>query len=116
MLEGFTKYLLNWIKLSTYSLICKRASKMHLDLPELSSKKPHTILVDSSGIKVLGEGEWKVKLHGKGRPKKCIKLHLTIDAETQEIVAELTTDSAMEEPTAFPTVLTDKSPSKRSRC
>ena len=102
MLEGFTKYILNGIKLPTYSLTCKRAIKLHLDLPKLSSKRPQTILVDSSGIKVLGEGEWKVKVHGKGRPRKWIKLHLAIDAKTQEIVAELTTDSATGDPTAFP--------------
>ena len=102
MLEGFTKYILNGIKLPTYSLTCKRAIKLHLDLPKLSSKRPHTILVDSSGIKVLGEGEWKVKVHGEGRPRKWIKLHLAIDAKTQEIVAELTTDSATGDPTVFP--------------
>jgi hypothetical protein len=106
MLEGFTKYILNGIKLPTYSLTCKRATKLHLNLPELSSKRPHTILVDSSGIKVLGEGEWKVKVHGKGRPRKWIKLHLAIDAKTQEIVAELTTDSSVGDPTAFPNLFT----------
>jgi hypothetical protein len=102
MLEGFTKYILNGIKLPTYSLICKRAIKLRFNLPELSSKRPHTILVDSSGIKLLGEGEWKVKVHGKGRPRKWIKLHLAIDAKTQEIVAELTTASSVGDPTAFP--------------
>lgn len=106
MLEGFTKYILNGIKLPTYSLTCKRATKLHLNLPELSLKRPHTILVDSSGIKVLGEGEWKVKVHGKGRPRKWIKLHLAIDAKTQEIVAELTTDSSTGDPTAFPALFT----------
>ena len=106
MLEGFTKYILNGIKLPTYSLTCKRAIKLHLNLPEFSSSKPHTILVDSSGIKVLGEGEWKVKVHGKGRPRKWIKLHLAIDAKTQEIVAELTTDSSVGDPTAFPALFT----------
>ena len=106
MLEGFTKYLLKGIKLPTYSFTCKRASKRHLNLPELSCKRHHTILVDSSGIKVAGEGEWKVKVHGKGRPRKWIKLHLAIDAKTQEIVAELTTDSSVGDPTAFPTLFT----------
>jgi transposase len=102
MLEGFTKSLLNGIELPTYSLICKRAVKLRMNLPELSSKRPHTILIDSSGIKVLGEGEWKVKVHGKERPRKWIKLHLGIDAKTQEIVAELTTEASIGDPTAFP--------------
>ena len=51
---------------------------------------------------MLGEGEWKVKVHGKGRLRKWIKLHLAIDANTQEIVAELTTESSVGDPTAFP--------------
>ena len=55
---------------------------------------------------MLGEGEWKVKVHGKGRPRKWIKLHLAIDAKTQEIVAELTTDSSVGDPTAFPALFT----------
>lgn len=105
MLEGFTKCILNGIKLPTYSLICKRATKLHLNLPKLSTTKPHTILVDASGVKIFGEGEWKVKVHGKGRPRKWIKLHLAIDAKTQEIVAELTTDSSIGDPTAFPDLL-----------
>ena len=86
MLEGFTKYVLSGMKLPTYSLTCKRASKLRLMLPKWTATRPHTIIVDSSGIKVLGEGEWKVKVHGKGRPRKWIKLHLAIDANTQEIV------------------------------
>lgn len=102
MLEGFSKYILNGIELPTYSLICKRAKRLHLNLTELSSKRPHTILIDSSGIKVLGEGEWKVKVHGKGSPRKWIKLHLAVDAKTQEIVAELTTEASVGDPTAFP--------------
>lgn len=102
MLEGFTKYVLRGMQLPTYSLTCKRASKLRLILPKLSTNRAHTVIVDASGIKVLGEGEWKVKVHGKGRPRKWIKLHLAIDAKTQEIVAELTTDSRVGDPTAFP--------------
>ena len=106
MLEGFTKYLLNGMHLPTYSLTCKRAGKLHLNLPALSSKRPHTVLVDSSGIKVLGEGEWTVKVHGKGRPRKWIKLHLAIDAKTQEIVAEMTTEAGIGDRKAFPVLFT----------
>ena len=70
MLEGFTKNVLSEMELPTYSLICKRASKLRLILPKLSETRPHAMIVDSSGIKVLGEGEWKVKVHGKGRLRK----------------------------------------------
>jgi hypothetical protein len=101
-LEGFTHDVLGGITLPTYSLICRRASRLHLKLPKLSAARPHTIIIDSSGIKVLGEGEWKVKVHGKGRPRKWIKLHIAIDERTQEIVGELTKDSSTADPTTFP--------------
>ena len=72
--------------LPTYSLICKRASKLEALLPKLSSRRPQVVLIDASGIKVYGEGEWKVKVHGKTKRRKWIKLHIAIDAKTQEII------------------------------
>lgn len=51
------------------------------------------MILDASGMKVVGEGEWKVKIHGRGRPRKWVKVHLAIDPDTQEIVAEITTES-----------------------
>lgn len=47
-----------------------------------------------------------MKVHGKGRPRKWIKLHLAVDAKTQEIVAELTTKASVGDPTAFPILFT----------
>jgi len=45
-------------------------------------------------MKVVGEGEWKVKIHGRGRPRKWIKMHVALDPRTQEVVAEITTLSS----------------------
>jgi hypothetical protein len=44
------------------------------------------IVVDSTGLKVYGEGEWKVRQHGVGKRRTWQKLHLAIDPLTQEIV------------------------------
>ena len=107
-LEGFTRSLFilmkSALRVPTYSLVCKRAKALCLHLPKLSSRRPSTIIVDATGIKVLGEGEWKVKVHGKGRPRKWIKLHVAIDANTQEIVGEVSTESSVGDGTAFFTV------------
>jgi len=44
-------------------------------------------------LKAYGEGEWKMRTHGKSKHRTWRKLHLMIDVETQEIVAErLTTN------------------------
>ena len=58
-LEGFAKSILplfeHELLLPTYSLICKRASKLHKRLPKLSSRRPKIIMLDATGIKVYGE-------------------------------------------------------------
>lgn len=108
MLEGFTRFFFEQfkkIKVPTYSLTCKRAKALSTKLPELSSCRPKTVIVDATGIKVQGEGEWKVKIHGKGRPRKWIKLHVAIDEQTQEIVGEIVTESTVDEGKAFPKVI-----------
>ncbi|MCP5489889.1 MAG: IS5 family transposase [Chlamydiales bacterium] len=89
-LEGFAKSILPHIEpdifLPTYSLICKRASHMEALLPKLSSRRPKVVLLDTTGIKVYGEGEWKVKMHGASKRRKWVKLHIAIDENTQEII------------------------------
>ena len=95
-LEGFAKSVVALGKkfgsVPSYSLICKRAGSLEKTLPRLSSRRPAVILLDASGVRIYGEGEWKVKKHGRGRPRKWLKIHIAIDAQSQEIVAETTTE------------------------
>jgi hypothetical protein len=108
-LEGFMKYLSslhNWeCSIPSYSLICKRATFIKDALPKLSKCASATVLIDATGAKVLGEGEWKVKIHGKQKRRKWIKIHIAIDAKTQEIVAEATTESNVADSTVTETLL-----------
>lgn len=96
-LEGFSKSIFSLlghnILLPTYSLICKKASEVHQQIPNLPMAKSHIVILDASGLKVLGEGEWKRKIHGRGRPRKWVKLHIAIDRDTQDILANITTPS-----------------------
>jgi hypothetical protein len=62
-------------------------------------------IVDATGIKVQGEGEWKVKIHGKGRPRKWIKLHVAVDEQIQEIVEEISTEAMVDDRKALPQVM-----------
>ena len=108
MLEGFARFFFEQfkkMKVPTYSLTCKRAKGLSTKLPKLSSCRPKTVIVDATGIKVQGEGEWKVKVHGKGRPRKWIKLHVAIDERTQEIVGEISTESTVDDGKAFPKLI-----------
>jgi hypothetical protein len=46
-----------------------------------------TVVVDSSGAKVYGEGEWKVRVHGKSKRRTWRKFHLAIEPTTSEILS-----------------------------
>jgi hypothetical protein len=110
-LEGFMKYLASLNKwkcaIPSYSLICKRAASIKNTLLPLNKCHSSTILVDASGAKILGEGEWKVKIHGKQRRRKWVKVHIAIDAVTQEIVAEATTKSSVKDSKVLKALLDD---------
>jgi hypothetical protein len=63
------------------------------------------LLVDSTGIKMLGEGEWKTKKHGADYRRQWRKVHLGIDAATLEIRAIEVTDSTTGDAPTLPCVL-----------
>ena len=49
-------------------------------------------MIDSSGLKVYGEGEWQVRTHGKAKRRTWRKLHIAMDAATHQITASSVTD------------------------
>src|SRR3982751_3303307 len=63
-------------------------------LPQrVAQNEPLHLLVDSTGVKIYGEGEWLDQKHGVRSRRRWRKLHLAVDADTQEIAAvELTPD------------------------
>jgi len=63
------------------------------------------LLVDSMGIKTLGEGEWKTKKHGAEYRCQWRKVHLGIDASTLEIQATEVTDNSVGDAPVLPALL-----------
>ena len=61
--------------------------------------------MDSTGLKVFGEGEWKMRKYGKSKRRTWRKLHLGINAETQEIVAEVLTENSGHDADQVPELL-----------
>ena len=60
--------------------------------PYASSGGPVHLLVDSTGLRLCGPGEWLIEKHGTRRRRSWRKLHIGVDAETGQILAsELTT-------------------------
>ena len=101
----------------SYSQICRRMKQLKIS-PELEKRHKQGesihIAFDSTGLKVYGEGEWKVRQHGWGKHRIWRKIHLGADTSTNEILCQaLTTnsidDAAMVEP------LLEKIPAKIKR-
>lgn len=71
------------------STLSRRAATLKVRLPVSRPKGPLHLVVDSSGLKVYGEGEWKVKKHGWTYHRSWIKMHLGVDADSNEHKNEL---------------------------
>jgi hypothetical protein len=69
-----------------YSTLSRRAARLEVKLGRVGAGPLH-LAVDSTGVKLYGEGEWKVRLHGADKRRTWRKLHLLIDHRTQEAVA-----------------------------
>ena len=65
----------------------------YFDLGVKKTDEPIHLLVDSTGLKVAGEGEWKTRTWGAEYRRKWIKLHIGLDARSGQIVSAVVTDS-----------------------
>jgi transposase len=77
-----------------YSTLSRRARSLELGLATSHRKIKH-LVIDSTGLKVYGEGEWKVRTHGKAKRRTWRKLHLAMDASTHHLTASSITDKEL---------------------
>ncbi|HDZ3745667.1 TPA: IS5 family transposase [Vibrio cholerae] len=71
-----------------YSCISRRAKQVEVSFKPKTRGAIQHLAIDATGLKVYGEGEWKVKKHGTdGKRRVWRKLHLAVDTSTHEIVA-----------------------------
>lgn len=95
-LEGFLRSIvqlmgLEGVSVPDYTTICRRQKRLQVTIPSVSRGEPVHIAIDSSGLKIYGEGEWHRKVHGAGRRRSWRKLHIGVDCDTRQVVScELT--------------------------
>jgi uncharacterized protein YggL (DUF469 family) len=82
------------IEIPDYTSLAKRAAKLNISLDVCRRSGPIDVVVDSTGLKVFGEGEWKMRKHGKTKRRTWRKLHLGVNPDTHEIVAETLTENS----------------------
>jgi hypothetical protein len=76
-----------------HTTLCRRAATLEVPRPRpRSDGEPVHLLVDSTGLKLCGAGEWLIEKHGTRTRRSWKKLHLGMDADTGRIVAAALTD------------------------
>lgn len=85
------------LEIPDYTSLAKRAAKLGISLDVRRHTGAIDVVVDSTGLKVFGEGEWKMRKHGKSKRRTWRKLHLAINPDTQEIVAETLTENSCDD-------------------
>jgi hypothetical protein len=88
-----------------YSLLSRRARCLKVELAASRPNKIKHLVIDSSGLKVYGEGEWKVRLHGADKRRTWRKLHISMDADTDQITSVLLTNRDVVDPRCLPKLL-----------
>ena len=106
--EGFAHSLFGLMNLDLpvpdYTTLCRRAATVRVTLPKRAEGPLHLVL-DSTGLKVYGEGEWKVRQHGYSKRRTWLKLHLAVDPQTHEIQAAMVTDPGVTDAETVPALL-----------
>lgn len=77
------------LKVPDFSTLSRREGEITVEIPK-NSKEKMIAIIDSSGLKVYGEGEWKVRKHGWSKHRTWLKMHLMIDEDGEVRAAELT--------------------------
>lgn len=75
------------IAVPCYTTLARRRRSLAVTLPTRATSAPLHLVVDSTGVKIYGEGEWKVRQHGWTRRRTWRKLHVGVDQATGEIRA-----------------------------
>ncbi|MEQ5872940.1 IS5 family transposase [Sagittula sp. NFXS13] len=100
---GFVESLLRLVGLDwavpDFSTLSRRQRTLNVSLPYRNGTGPLNLLIDSTGIKSEGEGEWNARKHGGPKRRIWRKIHIGIDEETLEVRAvEVTTSNIGDAP------------------
>ena len=84
------------LRVPDHSTLSRRAEGLPVPRPR-SGGGPLHLLVDSTGLRLCGPGEWRLEKHGTRTRRSWRKLHLGVDAETGQIVAAELTGSEVDD-------------------
>ncbi|MBS0857198.1 IS5 family transposase [Tatumella sp. JGM16] len=104
--QGFIDSLFYLMKLPLrcpdYTSVSRREKSVNVSFKTPTRGEIAHLVIDSTGLKVFGEGEWKVRKHGQSRRRIWRKLHLAVDARTHEIICADLSLNNVTDSEAFP--------------
>jgi len=92
------------LEVPDHTTLSRRGKTVPIRLPK-TARGPLHLVLDSTGLKVYGEGEWKVRQHGYSKRRTWRKIHLSLDADSGEIQAALLTEAGVHDAEAVPELL-----------
>jgi hypothetical protein len=97
-LQGFVASLIKTLGLDLvcphYSVFCRRAKDLQIPLRKLLKPNERlNVVFDSTGVKVFGEGEWKVRKHGYSKRRTWRKVHVGMCADSGQVVVSAMTSN-----------------------
>lgn len=108
-MEGFIASLFELmgveLPVPDHSTVSRRKGKLSVTLPVVPKSGSVHLVVDSTGVKVYGEGEWKARQHGVSKRRTWRKLHVGVDESTGEILAAVVTTNDFHDSTVLPDLL-----------
>lgn len=105
LLWSVVKLLRITVPVPCYTTLCRRRRTLEVTLPHRKKTAPLHVVVDSTGVKIYGEGEWKVRQHGWTRRRTWRKLHVGVDEATGEIRAAVVSTNACGDGQVLPDLL-----------
>lgn len=93
------------IAIPDYTTLSRRGGGLTILPKQVDHDEPLHLIVDSTGLKIYGEGEWLDQKHGIRSRRRWRKLHLGVDADTHEIAAVDLTPDDVGDVSEFPELL-----------
>jgi IS5 family transposase len=105
LMESIGQLLHLEVAIPDYSTLSRRRATLEIALPRTRSKEALPVVVDSTGVKVFGEGEWKVRQHGYTYRRTWRKVHVGVDEASGEIVAAVVTTNSYHDSQVLPDLM-----------
>jgi hypothetical protein len=105
MMESLMRLMGIDLPVPHYTTLSRRTPGITVRLPRQRKKGGLHLVVDSTGLKVYGEGEWKVRKHGKSKRRTWRKVHLGFNEGTGEVLACVLTEKEAHDKTVLPSLL-----------